>query len=100
MDRLITIEAATSTLDPAGAPVETWSTFATLRAALARNVVADEERAQGSVTDARLTFTTWWVDGITLDHRVTYAGQAYEIRDLAEVGRRNGLTITVRRFGP
>lgn len=100
MDRFITIEAATTTFSDAGAPVETWSTFAPLRAELVTNKTADDERASGSTTDVHLTFRTWWVNGITLDHRLTYAGQAYEIRDLAEIRRRRGLDITARRIGP
>lgn len=100
VDRLIMIEAPTTTLDRAGAPSTTWSPFAALRAELVRNATVDVERANGSTTDVRLTFRCWWIDGITLDHRLTYAGQAFEIRDLSEIGRRNGLEIIARRFGP
>jgi SPP1 family predicted phage head-tail adaptor len=100
LDRLITIEAPTVTLDDAGAPSTTWSTFATMRAQLVKNSTADDERRSGSETDERLTFRMHYLDGVTLNHRLTYQGQAFEIRDLAEIGRRRGLEVIARRFGP
>ncbi|MGY4499400.1 hypothetical protein ACVWYH_003331 [Bradyrhizobium sp. GM24.11] len=55
---------------------------------------------RGRVTDIVRTFRTRWLDGVTLENRVTYDGQQYQITQIKELGRRRGLDLTVEKVGP
>ena len=39
------------------------------------------------------------LDSITLEHRLTYQGQQFQIIGISEIGRRVGLDITCERVG-
>src|SRR5689334_13005349 len=95
LDRLIEIQRRTTGLDLYGTPIETWSTFATVRAQLLKNATDDRENARGHTTNAALTFRMRHLDGITLENRLTYEGQQFEIVGVSEIGRRAGLDIMV-----
>jgi head-tail adaptor len=81
LDREILIERVSKSIDAYGTPVETWTTFATLRA----------ELTEESATD--FIFKTRFIDGISVLDRVKYAGTAHDIKELKETGRRKGLEI-------
>ncbi|MBB4373314.1 SPP1 family predicted phage head-tail adaptor [Bradyrhizobium sp. cir1] len=100
LDRIVEIQRRTTGLDLYGTPVETWTTFATMRAQLLKNATDGREGARGHTTDAVLTFRTRYLDGVTLENRLTYQGQQFEIIGVSEIGRRVGLDITCRRAGP
>lgn len=99
LDRKITIERATTTLDDAGTPSETWATVATLRAALTTNAADEAIAGSGAVATTTLTFTTRFFDGLTLADRVTYDGTAYNLKEIIEIGRRRGLTLKCQKVG-
>jgi hypothetical protein len=45
-------------------------------------------------------FRMRWMDGLTLDNRVSYQAQAFVIQQIEEIGRRIGLDIVCERVGP
>ncbi|OKO88053.1 hypothetical protein AC629_10920 [Bradyrhizobium sp. NAS80.1] len=100
LDRLIEIQRPTTGLDLYGAPEKTWTTFATMRAQLLKNATDNKEGQRGETTDVILTFRMWFLHGVTLENRVTYQGQQFEIIGISEIGRRRGLDLTCRRVGP
>lgn len=100
LDRLIEIQSASTGLDLYGTPIDTWTTFATMRAQLLQIATDNTEGARGNVTDRLVTFRTRWLDGVTLEHRVAYNGQNYWIKNIRELGRRYGLDLTCERVGP
>ena len=100
LDRLIEIQRRTTGLDLYGAPVETWTTFATMRAQLLKNATDDRESARGHTTDAALTFRMYYFASLSLNDRLLYGGQQFEITGLTEVGRRVGMDVTCERVGP
>ena len=100
LDRTIFIERKTVALNDYGAPVESWTQLAMMRAQLLQNSMDDREGARGHSTDATVTFRTRWLDGVTLEDRVSYAGHAYTIRQIKELGRRAGLDLLCERVGP
>lgn len=99
LDRQIEIQHRTTALDDYGTPVETWSALATVRAQLLAFTIDDREGTRGSTTDTNVTFRLRWLDGVTLEHRVLYAGSTYTIRQVVELGRRNGLDLKCDRVG-
>jgi SPP1 family predicted phage head-tail adaptor len=100
LDRVIQIEQSSTALDAYGVVVTTWTLFATMRAQKLENAVSDREGARGDTTDNVITFRMRWLDGVTLEHRVSYQGQAFKIMTIKEIGRRVGLDITCERIGP
>lgn len=99
LDRLIEIQRRTTGLDLYGTPVETWTTFATMRAQLLKNTTDDREGERGHTTDAVLTFRMYYFASLSLNDRLLYEGQQYEITGITEIGRRVGLDLTCRRVG-
>lgn len=100
LDREIIVQRAVTTLADSGAPRETWTTVVTLRAQLVANGTSEEETAAGALDQTSLTFKTRFFDGIALGDRIVYQGQPLELRSLQEVGRRRGLELSCKRFGP
>lgn len=100
LDRIIEIQRRTTGLDLYGTPVETWTTFATMRAQLLKNATDDREGARGHTTDAVLTFRMYYLAGLSLNDRLLYEGQQYEITGITEIGRRAGMDVTCQRVGP
>lgn len=100
LDRLLSVERSTETIDAYGVPVSSWQTVSTLRSELMESATTEADRDRGASTEARLKFRTRFVPGITLADRVTYAGASFNIVALEEIGRHRGLEITVERIGP
>lgn len=99
LDRVIEIQRRTTGLDLYGTPTETWTPVATLRAQLLQHATDDKEGQRGHTTDVVRTFRTRWLDGVTLENRVSYDGQQYQISQIKELGRRRGLDLTCERVG-
>lgn len=101
LDRVIQILGRTmASPDLYGAVVPTWATVATLRAQLLQHATDDKEGQRGHTTDVVRTFRMRWLDGVSLENRVTYEGQQYQIVSIKELGRRRGLDLTVEKVGP
>jgi SPP1 family predicted phage head-tail adaptor len=99
LDRIIEIQRRTTGLDLYGTPVETWTTFATMRAQLLKNATDDREGARGHTTDAVLTFRMYYFASLSLNDRLLYEDQQYEIAGISEIGRRAGMDVTCQRVG-
>lgn len=100
LDRTITIERSTETIDAAGVPVVTWATLATMRAELTEASTDETIVDSGASTDTTVTFRTRFLDGVTVADRVTYAGRAFNLKGIRELGRRRGLELRTERVGP
>lgn len=92
LDRSIAIERASTTVADDGTPTTTWATIALLRAQLLTNATDDTAHESGAVTVTTRTFRTRWADVLVGD-RVTYAGTTYEVVEVVEIGRRQGLDL-------
>jgi SPP1 family predicted phage head-tail adaptor len=93
LDRSIAVQAATTIVDTAGTPSETWQTVATVRAQLIEPTTTEYLRGYGEGGNFGTILRIRWLDGITTDHRVQYAGRNLNIRDIKELGRRRGLEL-------
>ena len=100
LDRIVTIERRTTGLDLYGTVMDTWALVANMRAQKLENATDDREGARGDTTDTVITFRMRWLDGVTLENRVTYQGQPFKITRIKEIGRHVGLDITCERVGP
>lgn len=99
MDRVIIIETSTVTMNEYRVPVTSWSPLVTLRAQLLKNST-DNRDGQRTVTDATMTFRSYWHPSVTLECHVTFEGESYRITSIKELGRRAGMDLSVERVGP
>lgn len=98
MDRTITIQRVTTTIDDFGTPVETWADLVTLRAQQVQTSTDEFIRGYGASDETVIVFRTWWRDGITNADRIVYVGDTYNIKETKEIGRRNGLELRCQRI--
>lgn len=96
LDRTITIERLTRTLDEFRAEVETWAPLATLAAQRIENGTREFVRAYGQAEEGAALFRTRYVAGITTADRIVFEGAALELVEVAELGRREGLSLRTR----
>ena len=93
MDRLITIEQATSTRDTVGDAVPTWSTFATVWARKVRSRGTEQFKAERETAEREIRLEIRYLAGLDETMRIRFDGQIFDIEDLEEIGRRAGWTI-------
>lgn len=94
LDRVITIQRFTSSLDEYGNPTGmVWTDVATMRAQLVQADTEEFIRGYGASDETTNIFRTRWLGGVTTADRVAYAGQFHNIKDMKEIGRQRGLEI-------
>lgn len=97
LDRQIVILRASVTQDPgSGENVETWGAYATVwaswRRASARETLAASE-VSAEVTDV---FHCAWspkMADVNAKDRISYAGRTYNLAEVTEIGRREGVML-------
>lgn len=96
MDRRIQLLSVTTTQDTAGGPVEATSPLATVWAE-AKDLLGREFTA-AQQTNAEITtrFRIRYRADLTPQHRIAWDGRSYDIVNIAEIGRREGLEINAR----
>lgn len=91
LDRTITVQRMTQTVAPSGAVSNAWTNLATFRAE-ARDLTADEVATGfGSAEQGTVVFVVRWHPApITTGDRILYEGQTFDLKQIAEIGRRKG----------
>ncbi len=96
LDRTIIIQRFTSEPNEYGTPIETWTIVATLRAQIIQ--ANTEEFIRGGAEDETvIIFRTRWLAGITTADRIDYEGEAFNLKETKEIGRRKGLELRAVR---
>ena len=98
MDRTITIQRVTTTIDDFGTPTETWANLVTLRAPQVQTSTDEYIRGYGASDETVIVFRIWWRAGITNADRIIYCGDAFNIKETRELGRRAGLELRCQRI--
>lgn len=94
LDRVIEIETNTPVIDPgSGEHVPAWSPLATMRAQIVEQSTEEFFKAGGILSDDTVVFRTRYVVGVTTMSRILYAGRYYNIGQIKEIGRRQGLEL-------
>ena len=94
LDRTIRIDTfAAGTPDDYGVSAPGWTTLATIRAQILQSSTEEYLRGYGEGAATVVIFRARWLDGVTVEHRVTYDGTTYNIREVKEIGRRVGLEL-------
>lgn len=93
LDRRIRIERATATTDDFGREVRTWALLSEVWAAVEYGTGAEQRLAMETVADQRRSFRIRWFEALLPTDRIVYESRAWDILDVAELGRREGLEI-------
>ena len=96
LDRRIRIEQVTETQGASGEPTSSWAVLEVV-AAEARSIGGSESfRGAAVVAEAEVGFLIPWRSDLTTKMRILYDGNTYDILRIAELGRREGLTIQAK----
>lgn len=93
LDRTITIQEFTTTVDEYGTTTETWTDLATVRAQIIESTVEEYQRAYGEGGNTAVIFRIRHMDGIAVEQRVAYDSETLNIRDIKEIDRRRGYEL-------
>lgn len=94
LDRVISIERATVSIDLAGTPQPAWVPIATLRAQIVKQSADEFIRSEGGgASENAIVFRTRYLQDVRLNDRVTYEGAGFDVKETKEIGRRRGLEI-------
>ena len=109
LDRTLSLQRLTTSVDSAGTVTSTWADFATgIRAELLPPSIVSDAKASRLVESAEtdfifgrtdetiLTFRVRYLAGVTVADRVVYEGNNLMITGATELGRRRGLDIRCR----
>lgn len=97
MDRRIAIKRATSTVNSFNEPIYSWTTLATVWAAMTPVNDGERMRAGETLANMQCRFTIRWSKtAATIDprDRLTFDGREFDINGVKEMSRRQYLEIT------
>lgn len=93
LDRTIVIQRATTIVDDYGTPTEGWATIATVRAQLIQASTAEFLAAYGNGSETATVFRIRHRDGLAVADRISHQGAIYDLKEIKELGRRDGLEL-------
>lgn len=100
LDRVITVQRQADTVNDYGQVVSSWGSIATLRAQLVQSSTAEFMKGFGAGTETAVVFRCRFLAGVTAADRVAYDGRIFNIVEIKELGRREGLELRCTRIGP
>ena len=93
MNRRIVIERVTETVKPSGSVSKVWTQLATVWGEMIQQTATEFFTGYGEAETGTVIFRVRYRPGITTADRVTYAGTAYGITEIKEIGNRAGLEL-------
>lgn len=96
LDRSITVQSFTSTVNEYGTPIETWTDVATVRAQIIQSST-EEYLTNGASDTTSIIFRTRYLGTIVAKSRIIFEGKEYNVREVKEIGRRKGLELRCER---
>lgn len=93
LDRTIAIERKTETITPSGGVVTAWTNLATVRAEIVQQSASEFLTGFGEAETGTVVFRVRYLADLTTADRITYEGTAYDLKEIAEIGRRRGLEL-------
>lgn len=99
LDRRITIQTRSTSVDAYGTPIETWGDTVTVWAGIEYPKTGSSEAYDDKVNIATtaVIFTIRNRSVNAGENRIEYDGEVYDIERIAELGRNNYLQITAKK---
>ena len=94
----IEIERFASAVDDYGTPNQTWDRIAVLRAEKVEQSTTEYIRNFGASDEELVIFRARFFDGITNADRVIWQGDAFNIKQVSPIGRREGVELRCVRM--
>lgn len=85
LNRRLTFEANTPSRDALGQPIESWSTLATVWAAIDYGNGGEKIENDREIHTSKITFTVRYRADVSVKNRILFEGEYYDIRDIREV---------------
>lgn len=98
LDRQIALERKSETVSVSGAISKVWAPIATVRAELVQQGTEEALVGYGEAERGNLVFRIRYLAGISTADRVIFEGTAYDIDEIAELGRKRGLELHCARL--
>lgn len=99
LDRTITIERSTTTVDEYGTPSPAWTKLATVRAQRIQSSTEEFMRGFGASSEAAVVFRIRFMEGLTLADRVKEGAAIFDLKEIKEIGRREALELRCMAAG-
>lgn len=99
LNRSITIERPTMGVDEYGTPGASWVEVATVRAQRIQATTEEFLRGYGAGSQASVVFRIRHLDGLTLADRVCEGDTIFDLKEIKELGRREGLELRCTAAG-
>lgn len=94
LDRRIAIQRATTTRDPdTNEEIPSWSTVATVAAGVRQTAGREFLDGSAMVGEQRAVFVIRFLGGVTVLDRVLFGSTVFDLDDVREIGRREGLEL-------
>lgn len=93
LQHLVDLQRETETVSPSGHVRKTWTTYARGRAELRQASISEYLSGFGEGDEGRGVFLIRWLPGVTTADRIVTGGKTWNIRAIAEIGRRRGLEL-------
>jgi SPP1 family predicted phage head-tail adaptor len=100
LDRRITIQQNTPSVDSYGDEVESWADFKTVWANVKRKSGKETVRSDQTVADASTMFKIRYLSGLHERMRISYNSAIYYIDSIVEFGRQDSMEITATVNNP
>lgn len=97
LDRRVIVQRLSETVSAAGTVSEAWTTFGELYAELVNLATVEGKAAFGDADTTAALLRTRYYSGLTTADRFVLNGDFYNIKGIAEIGRRQGLEIRIER---
>lgn len=89
----IELQCMTETVQPSGAVLKTWETYATGRAEIRQAGVSEFLTTYGEGVANNAVFIIRWLYGVEVSDRIFHCDKVWNIVAIAEIGRRHGLEL-------
>jgi SPP1 family predicted phage head-tail adaptor len=93
MDRKITLQRGSATIDAYGTPSFAWANLATVPAQMIQRSTTEFVRAQGATEAEILVFRLRYFAGLTNADRLLFEGRTFNITEISELGRKDGIEL-------
>jgi len=100
MDRRVVLQTFTASRDTAGQPIKTWANLASAPEVWAQveHLTAKESMGDSAAVGEQTTrFTMRYRDDLSVEGRIVYDGENYDIQSIVELGRREGLLVNAKK---
>ena len=98
LTHVLTIQRASNGVNDAGTPTTTWADLATLRAERVEQSTTEFIRNYGAADEAVAVFRTRYVAGVTNADRISFGGEAFNIKHIVILGRNRGYEFRCARL--